>query len=96
MNRTPVSIPIIIGASRPFRFVARDDSDRVDFGLDEINNRTYDNIRLHRATRFFGTKEQRPFLFGVGFNGAFFLPWSPDYGSPKAALDQFNKIMASL
>lgn len=96
MKKTPVPIPIIIGAPKPFRFVARDASDRIEFDLDHINNRTYDNIRLHRATRFFGTKEQRPFLFGVGFNGAFFLPWGSDYDSPKVALDQFNRIMASL
>lgn len=89
-------VPIIIANPKPFRLVLRDESDHWMPNLDEVNSKNYDYIKLHRATVFFDADLKCKLPVCIGFDGSFILPASKDYSMIETALDDFNRIFASI
>lgn len=89
-------VPIIIANPKPFRLVLRDESDLWVPTLDEINSKSYDYLKLHRTTVFFDADLKCKLPACIGFDGSFILPASKDYSTIENALDDFNRIFASI
>ena len=88
--------PILIANPRPFRLVLRTQDDTWSPSINQINNATYDYVKLHRATKFFDAEIAPPFPLCVAFDGSFILPAVPAYQTIDATLDEFNRIFASI
>lgn len=91
-----VLVPIYIANTNPFRLIVRDESDKWDASLDQINSSSYDRIKLHRASKFFDAEIEKPFPLCVGFDGSFIIPATKKYHTLEATLDEFNRIFASI
>lgn len=89
-------IPILIANPRPFRLVLRTENDTWSPSIEQINNASYDYVKLHRATKFFDAEIAEPFPMCVAFDGSFILPALQTYRIIDAALDEFNRVFASI
>lgn len=98
MGKKPVrelkTIPVIIGNCAPFRLVLRD-GDIWNPTLEQINNRTYDYVKLNRMSTYVDIGIN-PFSLGIGFDGSLILPAVPDYASREQALNKFNETLGIL
>lgn len=88
--------PIIIAYSRPSRMVVLNEKDKWKVTLEQINNREYDYVKLHRLTTSFDIGIGLPFCLHVGFNGAFVLPDLPKFRPIENVLEQYNKFIGKL
>jgi len=86
--------PIVIANPKPFRLILRDNQDEWVCTTEQINNSTYDYVRLHRLTRFIDVDLYRPFTLGLGYDGSLILPFIEQYADVNLALDEFNRIIA--
>ncbi len=89
-------IPIYIANPSPFRLILRDSDDQLNATIEEINQSTYNYVKLHRASRFFHANIQSSSPVGIGYDGSFLLMTTKEYTTIDAALDEFNKIFASI
>lgn len=87
-------IPIVIGNSRPFRIVVRD-TDNWSPSLEQINNRTYDYVKLNRMSTFIDIGIS-PFSLGVGFDGSLVLPATKEFSTKESAIEKFNQTLGTL
>ena len=81
-----INTPILIANFKPFRLISRDDSDVWTPSLEEINNSTYDYVKLHRASKFFNAHLPKPMPACFGFDGSLIFPF----------IEEFNRILASI
>lgn len=84
-------VPIVIGNYYPFRLVFRD-IDKWEPSLEDINNRTYDYVRLNRISTFIDVGIT-PFSLGIGFDGSLVLPASKEFRCREDALEKFNETL---
>ena len=91
-----IKTPILIANPRPFRLTLRTPDDSWSPSIEQINNASYDYVKLHRVTKFFDAEIAPPFPLCVGFDGSFILPAVPEYRTIDATLDEFNRIFASI
>ncbi|MBZ5655408.1 MAG: hypothetical protein LAO56_09010 [Acidobacteriia bacterium] len=85
-------MPIVTGNHSPFRLVLRDGHDEWAPSLDQINGRSYDYVKLHRASTFIDIGIA-PFSLVVCFDGTLALPAIEKYRDPENALVEFNKFL---
>jgi len=90
------SVPIIIANTSPFRLIQRDKNDSWNATLDDINNYSYDYVKLHRLTNFFDVGLPEPFSMAIGFDGSFILPALSDFREKEKALGLFNKTIGEI
>lgn len=88
-------VPVITGNYLPFRLVVRDEEDIWSPTIDEINRRTYDYVKLNRASTFIDIGIA-PFSLVICFDGTFALPAIKEFRDPDKALLEFNKVLCQL
>ncbi|WP_321266825.1 hypothetical protein [Alcaligenes faecalis] len=91
-----IKTQILIANPRPFRLVLRNKYDTWSPTIQQINNASYNYVKLHRATKFFDAEIESPFPLCVAFDGSFILPAASAYRTIDATLDEFNRIFASI
>ncbi len=89
------SVPIITANFRPLRFVSRGASDIWKPTLEQVNDRTYDYVKLHRLSTYIDVGIA-PFSLGVCFDGTLVLPATPEFRDPDKALATLNKTLCEL
>jgi hypothetical protein len=89
-------IPIYIANPSPFRLMLRDSDDQLNATIEEINQSTYNYVKLHRASKFFHANIQSSSPVGIGYDGSFLLLATKEYSTIDATLDEFNKVFASI
>jgi hypothetical protein len=89
------SVPVITANFSPLRFVLRSEDDLWAPTLDQINNRDYDYVKLHRMSTFFDVGIA-PYSLGVCFDGTLVLPAISKFHDRSHALAQFNRTLAEL
>jgi hypothetical protein len=90
------SVPIIIANTSPFRLIQRDENDSWNATLDDINNYSYDYVKLHRLSNFFDVGLPKPFSMAIGFDGSFILPALSDFREKEKAIGLFNKTIGEI
>jgi len=93
-NYNKTHIPIIIGNYSPFRLVLRNE-DLWEPTLEEINNISYDYVKLSRLSTFIDVGIA-PFSMGIGFDGSLVLPAIPEFQTRDAAINKFNETLGIL
>jgi hypothetical protein len=88
-------VPVVTGNFAPFRLVLRDGYDKWAPSLDQINSRSYDYVKLHRASMFVDIGIA-PFSLVVCFDGTLALPAIDKYRDPDNALSDFNKFLCEV
>ncbi|EAT58127.1 hypothetical protein [Chlorobium ferrooxidans] len=89
-----IKIPVIFGYTLPFRIISRD-SDTWSPSLDDVNNYSYDYVRLNRLSTGvdIGIK---PHSLIIGFDGSLMLPSIDKYNDKFVVVEEFNKVLAAL
>lgn len=88
-------VPIIIANTSPFRIFRRNEEDKWDPDLEELNKREYDYVKLHRISMYLDVGID-PFSLGVGFDGSLILPATEEFRNEKQALSIFNKSLGKI
>lgn len=91
-----INTPILIANFKPFRLISRDDSDVWTPSLEEINNSTYDYVKLHRATKFFNAHLPKPLPACFGFDGSLIFPFIEEFKNDNLVVEEVNRILASI
>lgn len=84
-------VPIIIGNYFPFRLVLRE-IDKWEPSIEDINDRTYDYVKLNRMSTFIDVGIA-PLSLGIGFDGSLVLPASKEFRTREDALEKFNETL---
>jgi hypothetical protein len=87
-------VPIIIGNCAPFRLVTRK-SDKWEPTLEQINDRTYDYVKLCRLSMFIDVGI-KPYSIAVSFDGSLILPGVEKFRNRDIALQKFNETLGIL
>lgn len=91
-----VNIPILISNFKPFRLISRDKSDKWEPSLDDINNSTYDYVKLHRVSKFFDAHLPKPMPACFGFDGSLIFPFIEEFKNDDLVVEEVNRILASI
>ena len=86
-----IRVPVVLGFNSPFRLFLRD-GEKWEPTLDEINDRSYDYVKLHRLSEFIDVGIA-PFSLGVCFDGGLVLPALEQFQNPDIALRTFNRFL---
>ena len=86
------AVSIVTANFGPLRFVLRDSSDTWSPTIDEINNRDYDYVKLHRLSTNFDVGIA-PFSMGICFDGTLVLPAVEQFHDRNVALAKFNQTL---
>ncbi len=89
------AVPIITANYRPLRFVLINDTDFWIPTIEQINNRDYDYVKLHRMSTYFDIGIA-PYSLGICFDGTLVLPAIPKYYDASHALTLFNRTLSEL
>lgn len=92
---TPEETRLIIAASAPLKIFIKDRRDRWSPTLDQINNHTYDYLKLNRVSGFIDGNVA-PYSMLVGFDGTLALPALPEFSQPEKALKIFNRVLLEM
>jgi hypothetical protein len=95
-SMSEINIPILIANFKPFRLVSRDESDLWEPSLEQINNSTYDYVKLHRASKFFNAHLPKPMPACFGFDGSLIFPFIEEYKNDDLVVEEVNRILASI
>jgi hypothetical protein len=88
-------IPVFIGNTTPFRIIARDEEDKWEPTIDQINKQTYNHAKLCRVSKYIDVGIL-PFSMGVGFDGSLIVPLIPELRDKDRVLDLFNQFLGEL
>ncbi len=91
----PEGTRLIIAASAPLKLFTKDGRDRWNPTLDQINNSTYDHLKLNRVSGFIDGNVA-PYSMLVGFDGTLALPALPEFAQPDKALKIFNRVLLEM
>jgi len=94
-NEIPEGTPLIIAASAPLKLFNKDGRDRWNPTLDQINNSTYDHLKLNRVSGFIDGNVA-PYSMLVGFDGTLALPALPEFVQHDKALKIFNRVLLEM
>lgn len=84
-----------MAASAPLKLFAKDGRDRWNPTLEQINNSTYDYLKLNRVSGFIDGNVA-PYAMLVGFDGTLALPAFPDFAQHDKALKIFNRVLLEM
>lgn len=87
----PEGVPLIMAVSAPLKLIAKDGRDIWKPTLEDINRRTYDYLKLNRASGFIDGNVA-PYMMLVGFDGSLAMPALPEFSEPGKALKIFNRV----
>jgi hypothetical protein len=88
-------VPIIAGNFEPFFIITYKPEDQWDVSLDQVNQRSYDYVKLCRASLNVDIGIA-PFSMAVCYDGTLVLPFTDRYRDSKTALSDFNKLLAEI
>lgn len=91
----PKGTPLIIAASAPLKLFAKDGRDRWNPTLEQINNGSYDYLKLNRVSGFIDGNVA-PYAMLVGFDGTLALPAFPEFAEHGKALRIFNRVLLEM
>lgn len=89
-------VPIIVAHTSPFRIVRRTKKDEWSPSLDEINDNTYDYVKLHRLTASLVFDSTMYGWMHVAFDGALILPRVARFWPIENAVEVFNRTLGHL
>ncbi len=87
--------PLIIAASAPLVLVSKNNRDKWQPTLDDINFYRYDYLKLNRITGGIHGNVP-PYAMLVGFDGTLALPDLPDFSHHEKALKIFNRVFLEM
>jgi len=87
--------PIVAANFSPFRLVLRDQEADWNADLELINDRSYDYVKLHRASTFIDVGIA-PWSLVVGYDGTLAIPAKPELREPDVAIHIFNSFLCDL
>jgi hypothetical protein len=88
-------MPLLIAVGAPLKLIAKDGRDSWKPSLQEINDSTYDYLKLNRASGFIDSNVA-PYMMLVGFDGSFAMPDLPEFSQPDVALRIFNRVFLEM
>lgn len=86
--------PIIIGNCAPFRIIERE-TDNWNPTLKEINEKSYDYVKLNRLSTFIDIGIA-PLSLGIAFDGSLILPATKEFIEKEKSLEKFNQTLGYL
>jgi len=86
--------PIVLGHCNPFRIVVRRENEW-NASLDDINNKTYDYVKLSRLSGYIDIGIA-PLSLGIAFDGSLVLPALKEYSNKDNASQIFNETLGTL
>ena len=84
-----------MAVSAPLKLIAIDGHDRWKPSLGDINDSTYDYLKLNRASGFIDGNVE-PYMMLVGFDGSLAMPALPEFSKPDVALKIFNRVFLEM
>jgi len=91
------SIPVVVVSPLPFVMVKSSEDDEWNPDLEQINNSTFDYVKLNRISLHLNVGLTLPLHGLVCFDGSYVLPLISSYqDNMQNAVDQFNKIFGYL
>ena len=94
-NQTPHETRLIMAVSTPFKIFSKDGRDRWNPTLEQINDGTYDYLKLNRVSGFIDGNVA-PYAMLVGFDGTLALPALPQFVQHDKALKIFNRVFLEM
>lgn len=91
----PRRVSAVISYLHPFRIVHKDHSTKWDVTIEQINNRTWDYVKLHEIVGAIDVGLMAPYHLVVGADGALALPPVPELRSVTKAVEFFNRCLAA-
>ncbi|SUD90896.1 hypothetical protein [Psychrobacter phenylpyruvicus] len=91
-----ISTPILISNFKPFRLISRNESDKWEPSLEQINQSSYDYVKFHRASKFFNAHLPKPMPACFGFDGSLILPFIEEFKNDNLVVEEVNRILASV
>jgi len=76
--------------------IIRDESDKWETTLEEINNSNYNYVKLHRASKFFNGHLKEPMPVCLGYDGSIILPFIEYFHNADNVIEEINRIIASV
>jgi hypothetical protein len=90
-------VPALMTYLSPFRIVEKDvDVEPWSATIEEVNGSTWDYVALHELVGGVDVGLTRPYHMAVARDGALALPSLPELRSDQAAVEYFNRCLASL
>lgn len=96
INESVKPQPGIIAFTNPFRLVLKDNDDEWAPSLEDINNSTYDYVKLNRLSTSFDIGLPYPLHLLVGFDGSLVIPAIEEYRSNEKAIETFNQLLGEM
>jgi len=94
-DEIPEGTPLIMAASAPLKLFVKDRRDRWKPTLEQINNGSYDYLKLNRVSGFIDGNVS-PYAMLVGFDGTLALPNFPEFSEHGKALKIFNRVLLEM
>lgn len=91
-----IQVPILISNFKPFRLISRNKYDVWNPSLEQINNATYDYVKLHRASKFFNAHLPKKMPACFGFDGSLIFPFINEFKNDDLVVEEVNRILASV
>lgn len=88
-------VALVTANAKSYKLITRGESDHWKPTLDQINHRTYDYVRLHRISTYFGVGIA-PFSLGFCFDGTMVLPATDTFRKRENALRKVNRTLCEL
>jgi hypothetical protein len=85
--------PAVIAFPRPFRLIQFDKNDKWSPTLKDINENTYDYVKLHKVITGLDIGLEKPFSLLFNVDSALVLPALPAYRDPQQSLVKFNEVL---
>lgn len=86
----------IVAFTNPFRLVLRDQKDCWTATLDQINDCTYDYIKLHRLSVSLDIGLPDPLCLHIAYDGSLLLPKIPNFWPIEKAVAAFNQALGEI
>ncbi|MDH5641240.1 MAG: hypothetical protein OEY28_08095, partial [Nitrospira sp.] len=86
----------IVAYTSPFQLIFRDQKDQWDPSLQQINENSYDYVKLHRLSTSLDIGLPKPLCMHITFDGALILPRIEQFGPIEKAVAAFNKVLGAI
>lgn len=87
--------PVVLAAPRHFHLFFRDENDHWEQTIENINQGTYDALKLKRVSFYMDVGLPYGNVMAFGFDGSMIVPRNPHLRSGDDALDEFNRVLAT-
>lgn len=94
-NEISEGTPLIVAVSAPLKLFSKNGRDRWNPTLKQINDSTYDYLKLNRVSGFIDGNVA-PYAMLVGFDGTLALPAFPEFAQHDKALRIFNRVLLEM